>query len=116
MADRLPRVLVVRPRQGGVELDLEIQAELVCFRGHFPGFPILPGVVQLDWAIHFAREHGVACAPAARVFQVKFRSFIRPWDGVTLELRQESQKGQVTFEYRRETVVCSSGRLYMDDP
>jgi 3-hydroxymyristoyl/3-hydroxydecanoyl-(acyl carrier protein) dehydratase len=116
MVDRLPRVLVVRPRQGGVELDLEIQAELDCFRGHFPGFPILPGVVQLDWAVHFAREHGVADAPATRAFQVKFRSFIRPRDGVTLELRRESRKRQVMFEYRRKTVVCSSGRFYMDDP
>jgi 3-hydroxymyristoyl/3-hydroxydecanoyl-(acyl carrier protein) dehydratase len=36
---------------------LRVPPTLEHFRGHFPGFPILPGVVQLDWAVRFGRLH-----------------------------------------------------------
>ncbi len=112
MADRLPRVLTVRPQQDGVELDLLVQAELLWFQGHFPGFPILPGVVQLDWAVHFAHEQGVIDAPAARAFQVKFRSVVTPCDTLTLVLQRQAKGGRVAFEFRRGDAVCSSGQLF----
>lgn len=113
MVERLPQVLAVRPREGGVEIDLRIAPELPCFVGHFPDLPIVPGVVQLDWALHFARAQGITDVPAARAFQVKFRAIIRPRDQLTLVLRHESRKQQVTFEYRRGPVVYSSGQFFV---
>jgi len=32
-----------------VRLELAVAPDLPCFEGHFPGVPVLPGVVQLDW-------------------------------------------------------------------
>jgi len=94
---------------GSVELDLEIDPALVWFQGHFPGHPILPGVVQIDWAIAFARDHLGLDLPAARDFQIKFRATILPGDRVTLILRHEAAKRRLGFQYRRGDEICSSG-------
>ena len=48
----LPTVLE-RVSGPGETFTLAIGADLIAFRGHFPGNPVLPGVVQVDWAIRF---------------------------------------------------------------
>ncbi len=112
--DRLPAVLGRRETgEGAVALDLEIGAGLLWFLGHFPGHPILPGVVQLDWAAHFARTELGLSLPAAQEFQIKFKAVIRPGDRVALALRHEAAKGRLAFEYRRGDDVCSSGTAYL---
>lgn len=44
----------MNPHEHVAQLQLHMPQDLIYFEGHFPGFQILPGVVQLDWAIHFA--------------------------------------------------------------
>lgn len=124
--DRLPAILGRRAAgegegegngngegKGEVVLDLEIAASLLWFQGHFPDHPILPGVVQLDWAAHFARTELGLSLPAAREFQIKFKAVIRPGDRVALALRHHAAKGRLAFEYRRGDDVCSSGTVYL---
>ena len=114
MAERLPHVTqsrVVAP--GVVELELDIQPGLLWFEGHFPDAPILPGVVQIDWAVQFARLHLGLDLPAAREFQIKFKAMILPGDSVTLALRHDAAKGRLGFEYRRGDTVCSIGTVFL---
>ena len=40
-------------RADSVTLILQIDAGLFWFQGHFPHLPILPGVAQLDWVMHY---------------------------------------------------------------
>lgn len=107
---RLPRIAARRDgADGAVEFDLEIDPALLWFKGHFPFHPILPGVVQLDWAIAFARDHLGLDLPAARDFQIKFRATILPGDRITLVLRHDRPKRRLVFQYRRGDDICSSG-------
>jgi len=107
---RRPRIAAQRNgTDGSVELDLEIDPALLWFKGHFPFHPILPGVVQIDWAVTFARELLGLDLPAARDFQIKFRATILPGDRITLTLRHEAVKGRLSFQYRRGDEMCSSG-------
>ncbi len=99
-ADTLVRVLIVQP-------------ELAWFDGHFPGDPILAGVVQIRWAIAAARELlGVTAGPAA-VQQLKFKAPIRP--GARLELEVRRVADGASFCYRSASgptaVEHSSARL-----
>ncbi len=111
--DRLPKILARRETEAGrIEMDLEISPDLQWFKGHFPDRPILPGVVQLDWAVHFGCEVLGLALSAAQEFQIKFKAVISPGDLLTLALRHDSAKGRLSFEYRRGVDICSSGTVY----
>jgi len=108
---RLPLIVMHRPIATGAELDLFMDPALLWFRGHFPDLPLLPGVVQLDWALTLAEQYlGLAAEPSSQ-FQVKYKAAIFPGDMVTLALRHDPAKARLTFEYRRDGAVCSSGSL-----
>lgn len=109
-----PQPLAVRrtpagPGAASVEIDFELAPDFEYFPDHFPGRPMLPGVVQLGWALRFAaREFGIA-APFKRLAQLKFQHPILPGRRVTLRL-QRSSDTEVSFSYTAQR-PCSSGRL-----
>lgn len=110
-APRTPVVLARRVQEGHAEIDLLVPPDLFWFRGHFEAFPILPGVVQIEWAIAFARECLGLELVAAQRFQVKFASPIGPGDTLVLALRHLPDKGRLSFEYRRDGKACSTGQV-----
>jgi 3-hydroxymyristoyl/3-hydroxydecanoyl-(acyl carrier protein) dehydratase len=107
---KLPAVRDLARDGDAVRMRLSIPAELDAFQGHFPGEPILPGVVQVDWAVRFAAEH-FATAPAAGDFQVKFRQLVRPDHDLALLLTLDGQRRHVAFEYRVGDDIVSSGKF-----
>ncbi len=110
----LPDVCRVdRPEPGRVVLDLPL-SEHQAFAGHFPGQPVLPGVVQLDWAFRFASIYLGVTQPAARDFQVKFRQIIRPGCKITLLLTLNQARRYLDFEYRLDEAAASSGRIRLE--
>jgi 3-hydroxyacyl-[acyl-carrier-protein] dehydratase len=81
------------------------------FAGHFPGRPILPGVVQIDWAVQLAESYLASGFSAACDFQVKFRQVVTAGDDLALDLRIDRASGVVTFSYRVGDAMVSSGRI-----
>ena len=53
----LPQVLSSTASGDRATYRIRVPPALEHLRGHFPGFPILPGIVQLDWAVRFGRLH-----------------------------------------------------------
>jgi 3-hydroxymyristoyl/3-hydroxydecanoyl-(acyl carrier protein) dehydratase len=108
----LPPILAKRAAGNAILLDLSVPAELDVFRGHFPEMPVLPGVVQIDWALRLARAQGLIRGEAEmRDFQVKFRNIIRPQMPLTLTLRFDDIKRRVHFDYHCAGALMSSGHL-----
>jgi acyl-coenzyme A synthetase/AMP-(fatty) acid ligase/3-hydroxymyristoyl/3-hydroxydecanoyl-(acyl carrier protein) dehydratase len=101
---------------GEVSLQLRIDPDLAWFNGHFPGLPILPGVVQIDWAAHFGRLHFGLDAPITQVSGLKFCHLIRPGDAPRLHLVWRAGKRELTFSYLLETRHCSRGVLVFRNP
>jgi len=107
----LPEILARRETEGRCELDLEVPASNPWFEGHFPAMAILPGVIQLGWAAHYAHElHGYGPEVTA-LEQVKFKRPIQPGARLTLLLKPDPEKRKVRYEYRDSETVCSSGVL-----
>ena len=77
------------------------------FAGHFPGQPIVPGVLLLDWA-QAAIEAQLGQSVAA-LTEAKFHSPATPAD--TLELDFEIGTIAVRFEIRSAARKIASGRF-----
>jgi 3-hydroxymyristoyl/3-hydroxydecanoyl-(acyl carrier protein) dehydratase len=109
--DRDPVVLATEPADGRVTLTLVVPGALFWFRGHFPSYPILPGVVQLDWAIRYARQAFGIEAATIDAMRMKFRKPVPPGARLSLVLARLSIRNTVAFEYSDGEGVYSSGQF-----
>lgn len=103
--------LDARRSSSRVELDLLIPPTLAFFQGHFLKFPVVPGVVQLHWAIAFGRRYFNFDASPPKVVQVKFKNIIVPNDKVCLVLNHAIERRRLSFEYRDAEGIRSSGTV-----
>lgn len=95
------------------QLELQIPHDLTYFSGHFPTAPVLPGVVQVDWALHFAHQQMSIPSYFSGMEVLKFQQLIRPGDTVELSLRFEPEKTKLYFSFSMADVPCSSGRILL---
>ena len=113
MSDRPrdPDVREIHRLDDGVELRLYVPRDLAYLEGHFTDYPVVAGVVLLDWAIRLAGQHVVPDLAVGKAFQVKFRQVLRPDTALSLFLRRPGGGARLTFEYRNDTDVFSSGSI-----
>ncbi|WP_144155920.1 AMP-binding protein [Paraburkholderia sp. BCC1885] len=89
--------------------ELHVPDTLVHFAGHFPGLPILPGVVQVDWAIRFAAAHVPAAGSPASIDRLKFMAPVPPGALLKLTLAHDAARQRIQFTYRLGERDCASG-------
>lgn len=110
----LPEIQSFERRPDGLHLQFVLPADLEYFDGHFPGVPLLPGVVQIGWAVELARRHLASDGPLGRfrgLTNVKFMRVLQPGARVRLRLRAERERHELEFEYSEGEVSCSVGRV-----
>ncbi|MBB6093390.1 3-hydroxymyristoyl/3-hydroxydecanoyl-(acyl carrier protein) dehydratase [Povalibacter uvarum] len=111
---RIPEIGRVQRTDTGVRLDFAVPASLEYFEGHFPGCALLPGVVQIGWAIEFARQHIPFDASFRSLAGVKFTRVIQPGASITLLLSFDRDRNELTFEYQVDGQPCSGGRALFE--
>ena len=114
-----PRPTQVEPlsaveQDGEWQLQLIVPLDLAHFTGHFPQTPVLPGVVQVDWAQQLARSLIKDLPPRFSGMEVlKFQQLVRPGDPLQLSLRFDASRGKLYFAFRNGEAPCSSGRILL---
>ncbi|MCI1003453.1 AMP-binding protein [Herbaspirillum sp. C7C8] len=112
-APTLPNVTELQRSTGQVQLALDIPADLLYFRGHFPGAPILPGVVQTDWSLTLGRRYFNLPPRFLGLQTLKFQRVITPGMRVLLDLQFDTAKSQLSFRLHSDAGQHASGRFLL---
>ncbi|UCZ82017.1 AMP-binding protein [Pseudomonas sp. L5B5] len=109
-----PEVLERVQHEGEWRLQLAIPPDLAYFSGHFPQTPVLPGVVQVDWALALGQQLLELPGRFAGMEVLKFQQLVRPGDRIQLNLRFDAQRQKLYFAYLNDGAPCSSGRIVLE--
>ncbi len=90
--------------------DFTFDADAPYFKGHFPNFAVLPGVVQLGLAHHFAEAFLRTDLTICCVKKMKFSCPILPGERIRFTLEKRSD-AEIAYVYAKGEAVCSSGCL-----
>ena len=85
------RVVALDPAARTISADCQVPEESPIFEGHFPGHPILPGVLMIEtmaqtggWLI-LALQHFARMPFLAQVKEAKMRAFVSPGQAMQAE-------------------------------
>lgn len=104
-AEHLPGATGAHPHRDSVELP-GYAPQHPAFAGHFPGHPIVPGVLLLDAVLH---QLGATQETRCRISMVKFMSVVQA--GENLRLQHALMQGSVRFDLHAGTRKVASGSL-----
>ena len=106
----LPEVanLVETPDEWSADLKFDPSAQY--FQGHFPGFPVLAGVVQLGVAHRVAEKWTGRQLTLKMVKKLKFSRVVQPGETVRLSLARKSDS-EISFLYEKKGSPCATGTL-----
>jgi acyl-CoA synthetase (AMP-forming)/AMP-acid ligase II/3-hydroxymyristoyl/3-hydroxydecanoyl-(acyl carrier protein) dehydratase len=107
----LPRQRLIKKEDNRVVFELTVPSDLFYFEGHFPNIPILAGVVQVDWAIAYGRQHFDIPPLFRSIHALKFQRVIQPEKPIELELVYEPKKASLSFTYSSSAGQHAGGRL-----
>lgn len=109
-------------RDNGVTAKRKIRMEEPQFEGHYPGNPIMPGVLLCEAVFQTAAIYLVkkfekeglkteGLTPIlSRIGEVKFKQMVRPGDEIVMEVEMIETIGQFHFLKGR---ICKEGKLVL---
>jgi acyl-coenzyme A synthetase/AMP-(fatty) acid ligase len=86
------------------------------FEGHFPGAAVLPGVIQLDWAIRCARDCFALNETVQGLEILKFQQPVLPGAKLSLSLLWNPSRAAMTFQFTSAAGTHASGRVMFKVP
>lgn len=108
-----PVVLGETRGERALERRLRVPADLAFLDGHFPGRPIVAGVVQIHWVMQAARELLGAAPRVAALDAVRFRDLLLPGQEFTLALELAEDGALLRFRLFDGESSFSSGRVLL---
>ncbi len=99
MTNNLPEFSVINKTDNDLSLQLSFGKDYIFFKGHYPTFPLLPGMIQTHLAIEFAKQELNINDAFTGARSIKFAQPIRPESTIELNLKYDSEKKILQFKY-----------------
>ncbi|MDO4433396.1 MAG: AMP-binding protein [Alysiella sp.] len=88
-----------------------VPLDLLYFSGHFAQFPLVPGVIELQWVLDLAARFAWGKRSIVRVENLKYQQFLRPNDVVSVLLQYDVEKDKLVFKLSNDEIIYASGRI-----
>lgn len=100
-----------------IRADLCIPHEHPCFEAHFPGNPIVPGALLLQWIVKLVKEN--LEDDVVGVKSMKFISLVKPGDQCEVHFERLPNNSSIKIRCTRgDEIVCNgvllTGELELD--
>ena len=95
----LPTMLDHHRNEHIVTMLLHIPTDLAFFAGHFSSIAIVPGVVQLHWAVQFANDVFNLNSLFTNGSKIKFKHIMLPNDKPLLKLEHIASQRLILYSY-----------------
>jgi 3-hydroxymyristoyl/3-hydroxydecanoyl-(acyl carrier protein) dehydratase len=89
---------------------LRVADATAALEGHFPGFPIVPAVVQIHWVMEAAERLCGRALVVSRFDALKFRDVIRPGQTVRVTVDLSTTGDAAEFRIEGGDAPLASGR------
>ncbi|MFV2004113.1 MAG: hypothetical protein ACC650_02860 [Gammaproteobacteria bacterium] len=113
--NRIDPVILQQDINGAqARFDLQVPDDLIYFENHFPGVPMLPGVVQTKWVVELANQLLLAESffdNFSAMTKLKFMRPITPGNRLSLQLTASSSDKSLSFRFFDDQGDYSSGQL-----
>ncbi len=87
----------------------KVPLDLVYLKDHFADFPLVPGVIELQWVIDKTTQFFDRKVEIKGINKLKFQKFLCPNDEFELTIKWEENKNRIIFTLKTENEICSSG-------
>jgi 3-hydroxyacyl-[acyl-carrier-protein] dehydratase len=87
-----------------------VPADAPWFEGHFPGAPVLPGVVQIGLVQEAASRRDARPRRIEAILRLRLRAPVGPGDELRLRLRGADH---IRFEIRRDHQLVAKGEVVL---
>jgi acyl-coenzyme A synthetase/AMP-(fatty) acid ligase len=108
-----PDVLDEVTTEHGCRRTLRVPPALAYLAGHFPGFPLVPGVVQIQWVMDVVRRLTGQESHLRRIEALKFTGILRPGEIFELSAKCSPSGEHIDFRLWNERTLFSSGRCVL---
>lgn len=97
----------------------KVPLDLVFLKDHFANFPLVPGVIELQWISdkiqQFFTTNFGKNVDIVSIDKLKFQRFLRPNDIFSIELKWLSEKKRMMFSLIVDDEVCCNGFAIIND-
>lgn len=107
--------MVIRSREqgedGSLSAEVRVPKGAAWFDGHFPGYPVLPGIAQLGMVYEIVRQSLHCPVRVAEVNNIRFKQMIAPDDCLMVKAELRPGGGRYAFRITRDDEVVCTGSM-----